>query len=179
MQELLDFIANTVKWYEWEDNNLLPMQKIRPVIRCKDGESVSIQASETHYCSPRESGLRRYGTVEAGFPSVTPPDSWRKYAEDWERIGLRCMLKDIWRSTGRQLWRKYVLRKEHAWVSMFLVKVAWLKFIKPAGTQTIYGYMPIKTAYEFIEAHGGIDLVATFTDLEKWEQILSDYTKED
>ena len=58
----------------------------RPVvdaIRCADGTSVSVQASRTHYCSPRND----YGPwleVEVGFPSVKPPSSWKKFADDWK-----------------------------------------------------------------------------------------------
>ncbi len=36
---------------------------------CKDGFSVSIQASETNYCSPRVDGADKYYEVELGFPS--------------------------------------------------------------------------------------------------------------
>ena len=53
-------------------------------IVCADGESLSVQASRTHYCSPRtDSGP--YGSVEVGFPSVSPPDTWAEYFDgDWE-----------------------------------------------------------------------------------------------
>ena len=37
---------------------------------CKDGFSISIQASENHYCTPRVSGAYiEYEDVELGFPS--------------------------------------------------------------------------------------------------------------
>ncbi len=54
-----------------------------PRITCADGESVSIQASKFTYCSPRDD-FAPWSEVEAGFPSCTPPDSWQKYAEEWE-----------------------------------------------------------------------------------------------
>ncbi|MFZ9902982.1 MAG: hypothetical protein ACO3FT_04935 [Ilumatobacteraceae bacterium] len=55
------------------------------VIVCADGARVSVQASRHHYATPRnDSGP--YTHVEAGFPSVDPPASWRDYAEDPTRL---------------------------------------------------------------------------------------------
>jgi hypothetical protein len=51
------------------------------VIKCKNGLSVSVQASSTHYCTPR----RDYGPYthyELGFPSAHNLGTIRKYAED-------------------------------------------------------------------------------------------------
>jgi len=39
-------------------------------IICKDGFSMSVQASQHNYCSPREDGAKRYYAVEVGFPSA-------------------------------------------------------------------------------------------------------------
>ncbi len=52
-----------------------------PVIICKSGLSVSIQASEGHYCKPREDSVEVYTAVELGFPSHTPPEYLLEYAE--------------------------------------------------------------------------------------------------
>lgn len=41
----------------------------RPKIVCRTGLEMSVQASEFHYCSPRENNQPHYGTVEIGFPS--------------------------------------------------------------------------------------------------------------
>jgi hypothetical protein len=41
---------------------------IRPVVKCSDGFSISIQASEYHYCQPRNN-IGPYNKVEIGFPS--------------------------------------------------------------------------------------------------------------
>ena len=38
-------------------------------IICADGFEMSVQASKTHYCLPRESGAQRYEAVEVGFPT--------------------------------------------------------------------------------------------------------------
>ena len=41
---------------------------VRPHIFCKDGFTMSVQGSSSHYCSPR-STQKIYGTMEIGFPS--------------------------------------------------------------------------------------------------------------
>lgn len=48
---------------------------VREEAVCKDGFSMSVQASETHYCSPRRNGLKlsQYESVEVGFPSAPEP----------------------------------------------------------------------------------------------------------
>jgi len=47
---------------------------------CKDGFSVSVQASSTHYCTPK-SNLGPYTEVELGFPSE-PVEAWMPYADN-------------------------------------------------------------------------------------------------
>lgn len=56
--------------------------RVCPRIVCEDGTTLSVQASRFHYCSPRNN-IGPWEAVEVGFPSVKPPDSWEKYAEDW------------------------------------------------------------------------------------------------
>ena len=58
-------------------------QLIRPHLVCVDGFSMSVQASDIHYCEPRESFLKHYDTVEIGFPSEEEP-LLMDYAEDPE-----------------------------------------------------------------------------------------------
>lgn len=71
--------------------NAEPLQTIpghffkRPVphLTCADGVTLSIQASEGHYCTPRvNSGP--YTAVEVGFPSVRPSEAMMEYCEDGE-----------------------------------------------------------------------------------------------
>ena len=50
-------------------------------ITCKDGFSVSIQASSTSYCEPRVDEAFVYNSVELGFPSAED-DLIMQYAED-------------------------------------------------------------------------------------------------
>ena len=51
--------------------------KVRPWIVCNDGFNVSIQASSSHYCSPRDD-YGPYYTVEAGYASEEVPE-WDDY----------------------------------------------------------------------------------------------------
>ena len=44
---------------------------IRERVECLNGTTVSIQASEYHYCNPRNNA-GPYETVELGFPTVPP-----------------------------------------------------------------------------------------------------------
>ena len=69
-----------------EKHSLKPGERPWQVQRivCKDGADLSVQASRTHYCNPRDND-GPYTHVEVGFPSVAPPESWREYAEEWER----------------------------------------------------------------------------------------------
>ena len=53
-------------------------------IYCKDGFSMSVQASETSYCTPRENSATRYESVEVGFPSAEEP-MLMEWAEDPHR----------------------------------------------------------------------------------------------
>ena len=55
-----------------------------PRIKCADGASLSVQASRRCYCEPRNN-WGPYVTVEVGYPSVDPPESWRDYIDGyWE-----------------------------------------------------------------------------------------------
>lgn len=62
---------------------LPPMLQIRPRAVCKDGFHVSIQASHTHYCLPRDND-GPYSEVELGYPSADPTEDIKPYAEHWD-----------------------------------------------------------------------------------------------
>ena len=53
----------------------------RPRVRCKDGFSVSVQASQYHYCRPRIDSAEKYEKVELGYPSAAD-ELITDYAED-------------------------------------------------------------------------------------------------
>ena len=49
------------------------MKKTNPVITCKDGFTISVQARDSAYCLPREDYPDTpYTHVECGYPSSTP-----------------------------------------------------------------------------------------------------------
>lgn len=55
-----------------------------PPVVCADGFEMSVQASEVHYCSPRELlPFGDYVSWEVGFPSALEPDLM-PYCEDPE-----------------------------------------------------------------------------------------------
>ena len=64
-----DWLAKPVSTYTYGDGKY-EIQEKRPRLYCNDGYSVSVQASEFHYCSPRLNGLQDYESVELGFPSM-------------------------------------------------------------------------------------------------------------
>lgn len=57
------------------------IQGIRPPLICKDGFSISVQASRFNCCEPREDGDVIYESVELGFPDMED-ELIAKYAED-------------------------------------------------------------------------------------------------
>jgi hypothetical protein len=54
---------------------------INAPIKCRDGFTMSVQASAYHYCSPRITGLAIYNDYEIGYPSEAEP-LLMPYAED-------------------------------------------------------------------------------------------------
>lgn len=74
-----EYLKKTIKKHEYDDG--FCFQEIRPRAVCKDGFSVSIQASRGHYCTPREDFLEDYDTVELGYPSEGL-EELADYAED-------------------------------------------------------------------------------------------------
>lgn len=66
--------------------SLTTMKPLAPRILCEDGTVLSVQASQYHYCSPREDE-GPYSRVEVGFikdatgAAVTPPEDWREYGD--------------------------------------------------------------------------------------------------
>lgn len=50
-----------------------------PKIICADGTTLSVQASRTHYCSPRNC-YGPWDEVEVGYPSVAVPE-WAQYKD--------------------------------------------------------------------------------------------------
>jgi hypothetical protein len=61
---------------EYLNNNRRVLTKdlvaIAPAVVCKDGATLSVQASGSHYCTPRDM-VGPYTTVEVGFPEGLTP----------------------------------------------------------------------------------------------------------
>ena len=57
------------------------MRGLRESVVCADGYTISIQASEYHYCVPRTNDAKEYGACELGFPNQ-PDELINEYAED-------------------------------------------------------------------------------------------------
>ena len=66
------------------------MKDLNPRIHLADGASLSVQANQYAYCSPRIDGLPKwqdYRQVEVGFiyskgeEQMTPPESWKNYSD--------------------------------------------------------------------------------------------------
>jgi len=136
-------------------------KKYRPAVigavYCKDGAYVSVQASCSHYCSPRYNYGKWY-EVECGFPSVIPPVSWRPFAEQWnvsiieriKRFIRACNIVSEWATQPSDYFRTY--RRE------------FTRMILPPPRTTVYGYMPIENVKEFIKLHKGEDTKRSFNE---------------
>lgn len=82
MDKINEFLKNNVNEIETPLGVYL-----RPTRRlfCKDGFSISVQASEFTYCSPRKDKAWPYSEVELGFPSEEDP-LIESFAEDPDTI---------------------------------------------------------------------------------------------
>ena len=84
--ELQEFFALTYRPINMNIPDLhFTYQHLRPMIVCKDGSNMSVQASRTHYCTPRENGIGPYSKVEI-WPNIAPPETWAEYYDgEWEQ----------------------------------------------------------------------------------------------
>ena len=76
MQFLVDYLNNTRIF----EQGML----IAPRIECRDGFSISVQASHSHYCSPR-ADRADWVDVECGYPSQ-PDELLTPYADDGDNL---------------------------------------------------------------------------------------------
>ena len=132
---------------------------LRPQIVCVDGVTLSVQASNGHYCIPREDDMRFYPHVEVGYPSIRPPQVWEQYFEGvWNDLGF---FGTIW---------SMVKGLSDAWWAYRHCPLNWAKHklesaFKDNATDSVYGYVPIDLVVdEFIEVHGGIDVEKTLKE---------------
>ena len=164
---LQQFFEDTNEGYYLPDYDpRYQVPKIRPRIFCKDGVSLSVQASEFMYCSPRQNFMPNYFSVEVGYPSIVPPAEWEEYFDgEWQRNYFQRIFKE----------RKSIL---HALKNIFkrlfgtgdLVSTYRMSFwslhhhlaFKHNAIRGIYAYIPTELVQEFIDNHGGIDADKTF-----------------
>ncbi len=59
-------------------NDFLRGGLIKPALELSNGVTLSVQASQMHYSSPRDTN-GPYKRVEVGYPSVSPSSDWEKY----------------------------------------------------------------------------------------------------
>ena len=80
-----DWLAKSIEIniYNTYYDGACEIQANRPRLYCNDGYSISVQASEFHYCSPRLNGLQDYKSVELEYPS-TEDELINEYAEDFD-----------------------------------------------------------------------------------------------
>lgn len=67
MDQVNEYLKRTRNTYTYPDGTVYERPRVHA--ECKDGFKISIQASETHYCSPRINGAISYEKVELGFPN--------------------------------------------------------------------------------------------------------------
>lgn len=65
-----------------------------PPITCRDGFTVSVQASKHHYCSPR-SDFGPWEDVEVGFPSERP-EPWSLWSQFQDSPSTNDPTKDVY-----------------------------------------------------------------------------------
>lgn len=103
-QQKLLWPKGQISLYEWSRLDIGTMLNLRPLVQIvnpfgqvlftalphmprlvmESGASISVQASEYNYSSPRTNN-GPFTKVEAGFPSETAPATWEQYAEEWSK----------------------------------------------------------------------------------------------
>lgn len=76
-----EFLFNTVEITDYSYG--VETQKVRKPAVCADGTTLSIQASETHYCKPRVNSNKTdfYYAIEVWCVSKEVPSSWNQYGD--------------------------------------------------------------------------------------------------
>ena len=104
-QQKLVWSEGPLSVYEWSKLDLGAMLHRRPIVELLDGHgqpmnirmvpqmprliladgaSLSVQASKYMHSSPRDD-KGPYTKVEVGFPSETPPEAWKEFAEERDK----------------------------------------------------------------------------------------------
>lgn len=150
MDTVNEFLKRT---YKSKYAGIYEYVEIRPRIVCKDGFSLSVQASDGMYCHPRINRSSNYSEVEVGYPSARPPETWKKYFDgEWQQKGFLGSLARIWEKRSNIWW---ALKEGKKGIGRFTLK--YNTSLKDNATMSVYGYVPVKLVNELIEFHGGID----------------------
>jgi hypothetical protein len=92
---------------ERSEANMMTTKPIAPRVKCKDGTTLSVQASRYHYSKPRQDE-GPYANVEVGYiedaqgKTVTPPGGWREYSDGSE------FPNDVYGYIPRELVEKFI-----------------------------------------------------------------------
>lgn len=138
-----------------------------PRVICNDGETLSVQAGQCIYCTPRDD-FGPWDKVEVGFPSVTPPDSWEEYYDGEWKTRTRKLFTTHWKyvlSWNRLEYYEGMTKKLGGWWRN--LKRELYRVFASKGCDSVYGYIPVELVREYIELHGGEDTDASFAQREK------------
>ena len=137
-------------------------QKMRPMIVCNDGTTLSVQASQYHYCHPKQNFCSWYSSMEVGYPSIRPPDTWEHYFDGtWQRNWF----ERVWRER-RSIWYafkktiKSIFERKPKRLDVWYLRK--LLSFKDNATDSVYAWVPAELIDEFINEHGGINIEETF-----------------
>lgn len=151
----MDLINEYLKQYEIvEELNGYTYRKNAPLIKCKDGVNLSVQAGAMLYCTPR-TDYGPYSKVEVGFPSIRPPDAWEEYYDGggWQVTGIIGTLAR-WLNDRSMIWWGI---KESVRTKRINFSLRHKLSLRDNATNSVYAWIPIELVNEFIESHGGID----------------------
>lgn len=120
-----------------------PPEYVDNQITCQDGTTLSVQVSETHYCSPRDN-FGPYYQVEVGFPmtaegraAIPPRQEGETFAEYGVKVTAAIMsMPPAWGRYGDG----HEADPDGDW---------------PARPPQVWSYVPVELVRDFIEEHGG------------------------
>ncbi len=161
MESYLNWILNTdVSDYS---DNVNKREVVVTSVFCNDGNSISIQASDGHYCQPRENYSGWY-KVEVGFPSATPNLKWKEYFDgQWydnrfQRFVKNDFSRHIYTIKNLKDMKKYYkTNREFIGYIWIVIKRIFRQLQSPIGCDSVYGYVPVELVWEYINEHDGED----------------------
>ena len=133
-----------------------------PRVICKDGATLSVQAGEYLYCTPRNNS-GPWGKVEVGFPSETPPGSWEEYYDGEWKTPVQKLFSASWKfllSWERVRYYDGFIKKLGGWLRN--LRREFYRIFAPVGCESVYGYVPVDLVKEYVALHGGEDTEASF-----------------